>query len=63
MYGQGRVFYTNMGHREDVWDNPVFQTVLVGGLNWAVHNVDADVTPNIEQVAPKAGETQNHPAP
>jgi type 1 glutamine amidotransferase len=63
MYGQGRVFYTNMGHREDVWDNPVFQSVLIGGLNWAVHNVDADVTPNIEQAAPKAGETQNHPAP
>ena len=63
MHGKGRVFYTNMGHREDVWDNPVFQSVLIGGLNWAVHNMDADVTPNIEQVAPKAGETQNHPAP
>lgn len=55
-YGQGRVFYTNMGHREDVWDNPVFQQVLVGGLNWAVRNVDADVTPNIDRVAPKANE-------
>jgi len=57
LYGQGRVFYTNMGHREDVWDNPVFQAVLIGGLNWAVHNLDADVSPNLAQVAPKANET------
>ncbi len=57
-YGEGRVFYTNMGHREDVWDNPGFQSVLVGGLNWAVRNVDADVTPNIQEVTPKASETQ-----
>ena len=59
MYGKGRVFYTNMGHREDVWTNPVFQSVLVGGLNWAVGNVDADVTPNLEQVTPKASETRS----
>ncbi len=61
MYGQGRVFYTNMGHREDVWDNPVFQAVLVGGINWAVGNVEADVTPNIDRVTPKANELP--PAP
>jgi type 1 glutamine amidotransferase len=59
MYGRGRVFYTNMGHREDVWTNPVFQEVLVGGLNWAVRNVDADVAPNFDQVTPKASETQS----
>lgn len=54
LYGQGRVFYTSMGHREDMWTNPVFQAVIAGGINWAVHNVDADVTPNIQQVTPEA---------
>jgi type 1 glutamine amidotransferase len=54
MHGKGRVFYTNMGHREDVWTNPVFQQVLAGGLNWAVRNIDADVTPNFEKVTPEA---------
>ena len=54
MHGKGRVFYTNMGHREDVWTNPVFQQVLVGGINWAVRNVNADVTPNLDRVTPKA---------
>ena len=52
MYGKGRVFYTSMGHREDVWMNPTFQDILVGGISWAVRNVDADVTPNLEKVAP-----------
>jgi type 1 glutamine amidotransferase len=52
--GKGRVFYTNMGHREDIWTNPVFQSVLAGGLDWALRRVDADVTPNLAQVAPQA---------
>ena len=51
-HGQGRVFYTSMGHREDVWTNPIFQGILFGGLAWTTRTVDADVTPNIEQVTP-----------
>lgn len=54
MEGKGRVFSTNLGHREDVWLNPVFQSVLLGGMEWAAGRVDADVTPNLDQVAPKA---------
>ena len=30
MHGKGRVFYTSMGHREDVWTNPIFQNLLAG---------------------------------
>ena len=52
--GQGRVWYTAMGHREDVWTNPVFQDILVGGIRWAVGEVAADVTPNLATVAPGA---------
>jgi len=29
-----------------------------GFINWAIRNVDADVTPNIDQVTPKASETR-----
>jgi uncharacterized protein len=54
LYGKGRVFYTSMGHREDVWTNPVFQEVLTGGINWAVGNVKAKVKPNLEKVTPQA---------
>lgn len=53
-YGKGRVFYTSMGHRDDVWNNPVFQQILLGGINWAVRNVNANITPNLSRVAPDA---------
>lgn len=63
MQGKGRVFYTSMGHREDVWSNPVFQAVLVSGINWATHRVDADVTPNLAKVAPEANALPKFPPP
>lgn len=56
--GQGRVFYTSMGHREDVWTNERFQRLLLGGLGWAAGNVEADVTPNLERVTPGYAEIQ-----
>ena len=56
LHGKGRVFYTSIGHREDTWASPVFQEILFGGIAWAVGNIDADVTPNLAQVAPHARE-------
>ena len=47
-YGKGRVFYTSLGHREDVWDpkfpdrkNPpevaeAYQKLILNGIKWAV---------------------------
>ncbi len=35
-YGQGKMFYTALGHREDVWTNPLFQEHLIGGIEWAI---------------------------
>jgi hypothetical protein len=55
-YGKARVFYTSMGHREDVWTNPIFQQIVVGGLSWILGRLEADITPNVEQVAPRANE-------
>jgi uncharacterized protein len=52
LYGKGRVFYTSMGHREDIWVCPEFEQVVLGGIAWALGNVEADVTPNLAQVAP-----------
>jgi type 1 glutamine amidotransferase len=51
-HGQGRVFYTSMGHRDDVWASSTFQSILLGGLAWAVGNVKADVTPNVAKACP-----------
>jgi type 1 glutamine amidotransferase len=54
MHGKGRVFYTSMGHREDVWTDERFQKIFLGGLGWSVGNVEADVTPNMSEVTPEA---------
>jgi type 1 glutamine amidotransferase len=51
---KGRVFYSSMGHRDDVWQNKLFQELILGGLSWAFGNVDAKIEPNIKEVAPKA---------
>jgi len=49
-YGQGRVFYTSLGHREDIWDadptmkdrknspavSEAYQKHVLGGIEWAL---------------------------
>jgi len=55
-HDKGRVFYSSMGHREDVWENPKFQELLLGGLSWAFGDVEANVEPNIKEATPKANE-------
>jgi type 1 glutamine amidotransferase len=51
-YGKGRVFYTNMGHREDVWENPIFQKVALAGLGFVTGRTNPDISPNIKSVTP-----------
>lgn len=52
-HGQGRVFFTSMAHRENVWIERPFQPIVLGGLAWVLGHVDADVTPNIATVTPE----------
>jgi len=35
-YGTGRVFYTALGHRDDVWNDRRFQQHLMGAISWAL---------------------------
>jgi len=35
-WGEGRVFYSALGHREEVWKDPRFQEFLLGGIAWAI---------------------------
>lgn len=52
--GEGRVWYTAMGHREDVWTNPTFQQILIGGIKWALGSAKAEVPANLSTVTPGA---------
>ena len=35
-YGKGKVFYTSLGHREDVWESEAYQKHILGGIKWAL---------------------------
>ena len=35
-YGRGRMFYTSLGHREDVYENDLYLKHLTGGILWAL---------------------------
>jgi type 1 glutamine amidotransferase len=35
-HGHGRVFYTALGHREDVWESGSFRAHLLGAIRWAL---------------------------
>ena len=52
MQGKGRVFYTSMGHRQDVVANPIFLQVTLAGLNWTSGRTQFDPKPNMEEVCP-----------
>ena len=34
-WGRGRVFYSSLGHREEVWSDERFQKHVLGGARWA----------------------------
>jgi type 1 glutamine amidotransferase len=35
-WGSGRVFYTALGHRPEVWRDPSYQQHVAGGISWAM---------------------------
>ena len=35
-YGNGRVFYTALGHRDEVWNDSRYQQHLLGAIRWAL---------------------------
>jgi type 1 glutamine amidotransferase len=61
--GKGRIFYTAMGHREDVWTNKTFQDILVGAIRWTTGEEKAAVPPNLKEAAPGAMTNPKFPEP
>ena len=45
-YGDGRSFYTALGHRNEVFDNPVFQKHLLNAILWAMGEIDFECEPH-----------------
>lgn len=43
--GEGRVFYTNFGHREDTFSKPAILKHMLDGIQYALGDLQADATP------------------
>lgn len=44
-HGRGRVFYTSLGHRPEVWEDGRFQEHVMAGIEWAVHGPEHSPAP------------------
>lgn len=44
-YGTGRVFYTELGHRDEVWKDPLYQKHITGGIEFALGLQKGSTTP------------------
>ena len=45
-YGQGRVFYSSLGHREEIYGNPAVMQFYLDGIQYAIGDLSADATPS-----------------
>tara|TARA_B100001093_G_scaffold133810_2_gene126491 strand:+ start:2741 stop:3793 length:1053 start_codon:yes stop_codon:yes gene_type:complete len=45
-YGKGKVFYTNLGHNESTFMNPIALQHMVSGIQYAFGDIEADATPS-----------------
>lgn len=44
--GKGRVFYTSLGHRDDIYFNPLMLNHYLAGIQYAMGDIEADATPS-----------------
>lgn len=50
--GEGRIYYTALAHREDVWSDPVFQQTVLDAAGWVLGEGPLDADPNFEKTVP-----------
>ena len=44
-YGEGRIFYCSLGHRDEIYYNPMILEHYLAGFQYAIGDLDADATP------------------
>ncbi len=47
-YGQGRVYYNNLGHNEATWTDKRFLASIENAVKWITGKIEADAKPNPE---------------
>ncbi len=51
--GKGKVYFSSLGHREDVWESPTFQKSIVDAGMWLMAPGTEGTEPNYDKVVPK----------
>jgi len=47
-YGEGRVYFNNLGHNESTWSDPRFLESITAGVKWIRGDIEAESQPNPE---------------
>lgn len=47
-YGKGRLFYTNFGHNDATWKEPMFQKHMLEGIAWSLGRFEAPAAANAD---------------
>ena len=45
-YGKGRVFYSTLGHREEVYDMPEIKKMYIEAVKWVLGMTEGDAKPH-----------------
>ncbi len=45
-YGKGKVYYNNLGHREDTWTSKPYLNSITQAVKWIRGDIEVDATPN-----------------
>jgi hypothetical protein len=54
-HGKGRVFYSAIGHKTEIWWNPQILNFYLDGIQFAMGDLDADTTPSARAEESEAG--------
>ncbi len=57
MWGDGKIYYNNLGHNNQTWTNPTFLKSTEQAVRWVLNQVEGDASPN-----PKVSKQQEHAA-
>ena len=62
-YGNGKVYFSALGHGEEMWDNDSFQQNIIDAATWLLEDgaASVDVKPNYEEVVPKEAAPKEAP--
>jgi type 1 glutamine amidotransferase len=48
MWGEGKIYYNNLGHNEQTWADKRFLKSTEAAVKWVLNQVEGDATPNPE---------------